>query len=573
MNCPICNATIPEGTSVCPKCQSAPQGATTSQQIPLWRRSKVFLGLTCVLGLWMIWGIVGQFSSSYGAEIAVLDVSPVKEAHEERFLLFLLEHQLDTISYFSHLKPEDAAPVIAETKAKAQSLVAHLQQHPVENKGIVGAFQKVVELADAYDGMVRDVSGIETAAKERRGTEAIKAGLKGGVAGWGTMQALDSGDGAGAVVGLLGALVTTWQHGQALEADRKAQIERVASGFLTDVEQARADAVVMADAVAQKHSWNRASVGFVRNQKPYGEEKLMRQSKELLPVLADLTRQRPLNPIFYFQSIMLEDFLDGDSTSQQQHLDWAAKFVELARLVPSGAVYDFNRWRYMMRAGTMALKAAEQERKGKKLGESSKVAATSASYWKTALSINESDPSGELRLGYGHSLALAGHLDEARSVLAEIKDHVCLNPDYHYLLARLASVNGEPDKALAHLKEAVDNGLNKLAEARASPDFESLRNNQSQAFDALFVKFGWSVKYGLFNDDITLTNQSPFPLTRVILRPVISNSNGSFTPKQQLTLERLGPGQSHTWVNCISVSGGGDNDTRKAELQCDQSPR
>jgi len=77
----------------------------------------------------------------------------------------------------------------------------------------------------------------------------------------------------------------------------------------------------------------------------------------------------------------------------------------------------------------------------------------------------------------------------------------------------------------------------------------------------------------MFNDDITITNQSTFPLTHLVFRPVISNNKGSFTPKQQLTLEKLDPGKSHTWVNCISISGGGDNDTRKAEVQCDQSRR
>ena len=117
---------------------------------------------------------------------------------------------------------------------------------------------------------------------------------------------------------------------------------------------------------------------------------------------------------------MLEDFLDGDSTSQQKHMEWSAKFINLARLAPSGAVYDLFRWRFMMRAGMMALAAAEQEGMGKKLGESSKAAVTAASCWKTALSINVSDPSGELRCGYGHSLALAGKLDEARDVLLSL---------------------------------------------------------------------------------------------------------------------------------------------------------
>lgn len=574
MTCTNCNATIPEGSTLCPKCQSTPLTNTMPQKAPLWKRSKVFLGLIGVLGLWMVSGIVGQFSSSKGDEIALLDVAPGNEANEERFLLCLLESNIDRILVSSHQKPEVAAVAVAETREYAEAIVAHLQQHPVQTKGFLEAFQKVVALADAYDGLVREVDGIETAAKEKRGTEAIKAGLKGGALGWSAMQSFDSGDGTGAIVGIAGALFSSWQHGKALEADKRAQIERVASAFFAQLDQARADAVLIADRVAERNAWSRASIGFARDRKSYGQEQLLHRSEELAAVLADLTRQRPLDPILQFKSIMLQDDLDGDGTTQQKYLEWAAKFVELARLVPSGAVYDFFRWRYMMRAGTAALKAAEQEAKGKKLGESAKAAGTAVSCWKTAMSINQSDASGELRWGYGQSLAMAGYLDEAREILPTIRDHVCLNPDYHYLLARLYAVNDEAEKALAHLKEAVENGLTKVAEARVSADLANLRNAYGdQVASLLAVKFGWAVKYGVFNDDITLTNQSPFPLTHVVLRPVISNSKGSFTPKQQLTLENLGPGQSHTWVNCISVTAGGDNDTRKAELQCDQGTR
>jgi len=443
--------------------------------------------------------------------------------------------------------------------------------HPVQNKGIMESFQKIAELADAYDGMLRELGVMEVAAKGERGTQVLETGAKGAVLGYGASQLFDTGKGSTLVLGALTGVVKALYDGQTIEANRKAQIERVTGGFYTQVDQARADAVAVADDVAAKHSWNRTSVGFVRGQKAYGQEQLVRDSKDLTPVLEDLVRQRPLNPILHFKRIMLEDYLDGDSTSQQKHMEWSTKFIELARLVPSGAVYDFFRWRYMMRAGTMALEAAKQEEQGKKLGESSKAALTAASCWKTALSINVSDPSGELRCGYGHSLALAGKLDEARKVLSEIEDHVGSNPDYQYMLARLFSVNDEPEKALEHLKQAVAKGFDKIAEAREAQDLKNLRGVHGDEVSSLLtVRLVWSVSYGMFNDDITIANQSAFPVTHLVLRPVISNSNGSFSPKQPLTLEKLNAGKSHTWVNCVSVKGGGNEDKRKAELHCDQ---
>lgn len=521
----------------------------------------------------MVSGISGLVSPK-AAQIALVDVSPKKEVNEERFLLFVLEHQLDSILFFSHQAPERAAPAIVEIKNYAQSIMAHLQHHPVENNGILGGFQRVVEVADAYEGMLRDLGVMDVAAKGERGKMVLETGAKSALLGYGAMQMLDTGDGSTLVLGALTGVVGAWYEGQTIEANRKAQIERVTAGFYTKVEQARADAVVVADDVAQKHSWNRASVGFVRTQKSFGQEQIDRHSKDLPPVLADLIRQKPLNPFLQSHSIRLEDYLDGDNTTQQKHMEWCAKFIDLARLAPSEAVYDAFRWRYMMRAGTMALAAAEQEGEGKRLGENSKAAVIAATCWKTALSINVSDPSGELRWGYGHSLALAGNLNEASEVLTEIKEHVASNPDYHYVLARLSSINGEQAEALEHLVAAIAKGFDKISEAKKSQDLENLRKARGGEVDALLaVKFGWSVTYGTFNDDITITNQSAFPVTHLVLSPVISNANGSFSPKMPLTLEKLGPGKSHTWVNCVSVKGGGDKDNRKAGLQCDQGSR
>lgn len=535
-------------------------------------RSKMLGLILCLLGLWMISEIAGLFSSN-GVMIELVDVSPVDEAQEERFLLYVLEHNFDNILFFSHQAPEQAVSVIRETKASAQSVLAHLQQHPVGISGISQAFEKVVELADGYETMIGEVGVILAAAKGTDGQQVVSTMVNGATLGYGAVQMLDTGDGGDLVVGALTGLLGVWYENQTIEANRKAQIGRVTNSYYTKVDQAREEAVATADAVAQKHSWDRESLGFARDRTPYGQERLVRAEKDLASVLAELAAQAPLNPILQFKSIMLEDFLDGDGTTQQKHLEWSTEFVQLARLVPAGAVYDYYRWRYLMRAGTMALKAAEQEGHGGKLGDSLKAGVTAASCWKTALNINRSDSGGELRWGYGHSLALAGDLDMAHQVLSEIKDHFASNPDYHYLLARLLSVKGEPGTAMENLKTAVAKGLDKIAEARETKDLENLRKAYGDEVSYLLaVRFDWSVTYGIINDDITITNKSSFPLTHLVLSPVISNTKGSFNPRQKLTLEKLDAGKSHTWVNCISVSGGGTNDSRKAELQCDQDP-
>ena len=126
-----------------------------------------------------------------------------------------------------------------------------------------------------------------------------------------------------------------------------------------------------------------------------------------------------------------------------------------------------------------------------------------------------------------------------------------------------------------HFKNAVAKGFERISEARNSPDLEHLGKAFGDEWNSLVeVKYEWSVTYGIRNDDITITNKSAFPLTHLTLKPIITNSSGSsYTPPKALTLERLETGKSHTWVNCISVTGGGDKDTRKAELSCDQSEK
>jgi len=273
--------------------------------------------------------------------------------------------------------------------------------------------------------------------------------------------------------------------------------------------------------------------------------------------------------------ISLDDQLDASATSSLTCRQWSAQLLAIARLIPAGAAYDSIRRGCVKRAGEMAFRAAEHDWKDARLGDSSGDAVVAAACWKTALSIDKSDPDGGIRWQYGRSLALAGSLNEAEAVLVELKDLQDGNAEYHYLMCRLSSLKGNQDVAMNHFKNAVAIGFERISEARDCPDLENLRKATGDAWNNLVeVKYEWSVTYGILNDDITIRNTSAFPLTHLTLRPVITNTNGNeYTPRQALTLERLEPWKSHTWANCISVTGGGDKDTRKAELSCDQSEK
>lgn len=538
------------------------------------------LGTAALLALFSLGGSRSPESGSpsilaSAPKIDVIDVSPGKDVSEEKFLLFLLENQLDTITVFSHQKPEKAQPRIADSKAKAQEVISHLQSRKPDGGDFIPHFQEVVNLADSYQAMLSQLGNIEAAVSDKKGESALQAAGSGAVIGFTAAEAFDSGDASGAILSVLGALVSAVGQDRAIEREKKAQIESAVGAFETLLDQARANAVTLADRIAEAKSWERASLGLERERKSYGQEVLARPANELRSVLADLISQRPQNPFLQQYGIALADELDEGATSVQTCQEWSKQLLEMARLIPSGAAYDSIRRSCIKRSGEMAFRAAEMEWKSKRLGDSSSDAIVAASCWKTALSISKSDPDGEIRWHYGRSLALAGDLNEAEAVLVQIKEIKEADPEYHYLMSRLSSAKGTQDAAMNQFKNAVAKGFERISEACNSPDLEHLRKAFRDEWNSLVeVKYEWSVTYGILNDDITITNKSAFPLTHLTLKPVITNSSGSsYTPPKALTLERLEPGKSHTWINCISVTGGGDKDTRKAELTCDQSEK
>lgn len=509
----------------------------------------------------------------YAPKIDVIDVSPGKDVSEEKFLLFLLENQLDTITVFSRQKPEKAQPRIADSKAKTQEVISHLQSRKPDAGDFIPHFQEVVNLANSYQAMLSQLGNIEAAVSDKKGESALQAAGSGAVIGFTAAEAFDSGDASGAILSVLGALVSAVGQDRAIEREKKAQIESTVGAFETLLDQARANAVTLADRIAEAKSWERGSLGLERERKSYGQEVLARPANELRSVLADLISQRPQNPFLQQYGITLADELDEGATTVQSCQQWSKQLLEMARLIPSGAAYDSIRRSCIKRSGEMAFRAADMGWKDKKLGDSSGDAIVAASCWKTALSISKSDPDGEIRWQYGRSLALAGDLNEAEAVLVQIKEIKEADPEYHYLMSRMSSAKGNKDAAMNHFKNAVAKGFERISEARNSPDLEHLGKAFGDEWNSLVeVKYEWSVTYGIRNDDITITNKSAFPLTHLTLKPIITNSSGSsYTPPKALTLDRLESGKSHTWVNCISVTGGGDKDTRKAELSCDQS--
>ncbi len=80
------------------------------------------------------------------------------------------------------------------------------------------------------------------------------------------------------------------------------------------------------------------------------------------------------------------------------------------------------------------------------------------------------------------------------------------------------------------------------------------------------VNINWDVRYGIFSDDVALTNISGFDLHRVVFSVYIVNA-GSRSFLKRFEVDRIESGKTHVWSNALSVPRGS---RFFAELMCDE---
>ena len=70
-------------------------------------------------------------------------------------------------------------------------------------------------------------------------------------------------------------------------------------------------------------------------------------------------------------------------------------------------------------------------------------------------------------------------------------------------------------------------------------------------------------------DDLDVTNNSPFPLTNVVVTGTITSNGNSWPMKQKADL--IKPGETHVWSSVLSIHNNTPADTSGLLLGCDQS--
>ena len=130
------------------------------------------------------------------------------------------------------------------------------------------------------------------------------------------------------------------------------------------------------------------------------------------------------------------------------------------------------------------------------------------------------------------------------------------------------SLTKQLDLAGGWLNDAYRKGFTDVAFVRGDADLANFRNGKPERYKALTTaKWSYRIDFGIFNDDVVVSNDSPFELTNIRVDLVVKKGGRTWQP--DLTLPSLKPGTSYTFSNVFSIPGS-SYDEAKATLNSDQ---
>ncbi len=477
--------------------------------------------------------------------------------------------------------PGSIGPAIDALRHEALRHQKYILERGIDER-IAALYGDLVGLLDAFADALAKADRIErdgaALADRQRAEAAGRAGMAGGVAAG---RAYRNGAGGGealatwAGVTIVGTLVDELARRPARSEARKAAEEANLREYTRRASEVFASAEAAATALAARHGWARAEAGF--DSTPERDRRVLAilergDSAGILRFLDEMRDRRPRDP--FLRSIAAMARWEGlrDRATPEALARGVEECLAAARLVPEGAFYDPYRASFVAQAGYHATCAAGLEIGGKGCAAGPAPGGPRAlAIWRAYLAIDDRDPTGEAREQLALALAVTGRFEEAARAAGQVADLRGPDPDFSYSYACLLSLaGGDTAKSLRWLEHAYrDCHYPDILVARADPDLARLRADQAAGFAELTrVKFRWAIDWGLFNnDDICLTNDSPFPLTGVELE-VNVESPGVAPWSSTLKADRIEPGATRRWKVWVAARGKGADG--KATLKCDQ---
>jgi hypothetical protein len=249
------------------------------------------------------------------------------------------------------------------------------------------------------------------------------------------------------------------------------------------------------------------------------------------------------------QSILAADL----SATPDGIMGCARDSLAALKLIPAGATYDAYRVNIL---GLVAYYASvvrtREAMAGIEPAGSTEVGRFAVAILRKQLELDPLDSSTQIRRELVNSLLTDNQLEEAATRFNEILPLNQTSADFSYLGACIESRRGYTDSALTFLRAALSRGYAGIKHVRVDPDLNNLRAALPLEYSQLTtVSYSWDIVYGVFNDDITFTNYSPFPLFNVSFKPVLTQDFLVWAP--DLYAFSIQPGETYTWSNVVSI--------------------
>ncbi len=500
-----------------------------------------------------------QTERPVAASTISIDITASPQADERLFLLRLLESLYGQFAV-AFSDPQGSALLVSELRGQALRYRAHAASSGIDSE-VVQLFDDFVSAIDSY---VQALTNISTIGQESNivGTrEAFESGFAAGTTGtvayhqakaneYSTKQAL----GAALALGSAELLFDMWQKGAARDAATKqayaAQLQRFRDQWMTALARAQSTSLLLSD----RYAWHRGEAGFDLSNAYQARVTRLLENDDLEGIqrlLEEQVKGRPRDPFIRVCRNLFASL--SDSLSAQQLLSIAGDTVATTSLIPASPVYDEYRLSSLVIAGWIANDARDEERlRGGNAMESSEAGPFAVAVWRKALEYARTDPSGEVRRGLMQALLGISAFNDAYALGREIKGSLDNDYDFAYAYACVLANVDRYDDAIIELRRAVSSGGADIAGIRRDPYLANLRTAKTDAVSGIIdVKYNWQIDYDLLFHDIVLTNRSLFPLTGVVFRCDIEESGKRMS--YELKADFIGPGESHTWADVISV--------------------
>lgn len=354
-------------------------------------------------------------------------------------------------------------------------------------------------------------------------------------------------------------------------AELRQRVTRIVHQAERNLEDRTARFQSTGDALARRYGWGQHEPYISLREGAALLHCMERDDLECaISAIRTMRERRPRDLWLHLMHAQLTSLLpEVDVQGMLAQADECLKAIEL---IPPAALYDEHRMVATEMAASIAGAAREYEiHLGKApLGET-KAGRKAVELSRRLLEYDPADATGESRAWLAEQLVANNELDEARRLIVEVADVQEYDPCFVFLAARLMSRIGEYDTAIDLLKDAIAMGIWDTPWIREHPDFMSLRGARSEQFlEVLRVRTTWSIHYGFLNDDITLTNNSTFPITDVVFKLKLQQDERDWD--LQLTADEILPGATHRWRNVVSIPGNRLTDS-SARLECYENRR